>query len=78
MKHYGLESNPVKIVGRFKKNDNEVKKDKDKLRYITLDQFNKFISVIDDKVVYALFNFAFYTGCRKGEMFALKWEEYRF
>ncbi len=37
----------------------------------TREEFDKFISVVDDPVYHALFVFAFFTGRRKGELFAL-------
>lgn len=78
MKHYGLPSNPVKVVGRFQEKKNKVIKDEEKLRYITKEEFDKFVSVINDPLDYAFFNFAFYTGCRKGEIFALTWSDIDF
>ena len=35
------------------------------------EQFDKFISVVDDPTYHALFTFMFFTGRRKGELFAL-------
>lgn len=78
MKNYGLNSNPVKIFGRFQKKCDEVIKDKDKIRYITLDEFNQFISVIDDKLWKTFFITLFYTGCRKSELQALTWDDVDF
>ena len=75
MRVYSLQFNPVEVAGRFQKKNDEVKKDKDKLRYLTIDEFNKFISVIENPTHYAYFNFAFWTGCRRGEISALKWED---
>jgi len=74
IKNYGLNINYISIYGRFQE-----KKDKiileNKLRYITYEEFNQFISVIDDIVWKTFFTFAFYTGCRKGEIFALTWND---
>lgn len=44
---------------------------KKKMQFWTKEQFDKFISVVDDKTYHALFTFMFYTGRRKGELFAL-------
>jgi integrase len=41
------------------------------MQFWTKEQFDKFISVVDDKTYHALFTFMFYTGRRKGELFAL-------
>lgn len=78
IKNYGIKENPVKMYGRFEEKNDKVVKDKDKVRYITLEDFNKFISVIDNITWKAFFTFAFYTGCRRGEIQALKWEDIDF
>lgn len=78
IRNYGLESNPVALVGRFQKVNDEVIPDEKKLRYITLDDFNKFISVIDDITWKTFFIFLYYTGMRKGEVQALTWNDIDF
>lgn len=78
MKNYNLGSNPVQIFGRFQKNEDEVIKDEEKIRYITLDQFNQFISAIDDIMWKTFFVTLFYTGTRKSEIQALTWNDIDF
>lgn len=78
MKNYGIESNPVQIFGRFRKKSDEVIEDDKKIRYITLEQFNQFISVIDDSLWKTFFITLFYTGCRKSELQALNWNDIDF
>lgn len=78
MKNYSLDSNPVQIYGRFQKKNDEVIKDENKIRYITLDQFNQLISVIDNQMWYTFFITLFYTGARKSEIQALTWEDINF
>lgn len=77
IKYYGIKTNYVTIQGRFQE-----KKDKvicnEKIRYITHDNFKKFISCIDDDMWHSFFCFAYYTGCRKGEIFALTWNDIEF
>lgn len=68
---YGLEFNPV--VKTFKESKEKIVTEK--LRYITKDEFDKFISVIDDPMYYLLFNVLFYTGLRKGELLCLTWRD---
>lgn len=41
----------------------------------TYDEFKKFISVVDDRFYYTLFNFLYFTGLRYGEMNALCWND---
>ena len=77
-KNYSIPFNPVPIVGRFEKKNDEIIEDKEKLRYITLNDFNKFINVIDNSLWKTFFIFAFYTGMRKGEIQALNWNDIDF
>lgn len=78
MINYGLESNPFEILGRFQQKNDKVIKDEEKIRYITLDQFNKFILKVDDIMWKTFFIFLFYTGARKGEVLALNWNDIDF
>ena len=78
IKNYNLRNNPAGIYGRFKTKKDQVIDDRKKIRYITLNEFNKFISVIDDDLWRTFFIFAFYTGCRKGEILALTWDDIDF
>ncbi len=75
IKNYGIANNPVQLSGRFQSKNEEVIKDEDKIRYINLDEFNKFISVIDDTTWKTFFMFLYYTGMRKGEVQALTWND---
>lgn len=47
------------------------------VNFWTYDEFSQFISVVDDKVYYCLFNVLFYTGARIGELLALKWHDFK-
>ena len=44
---------------------------KEEMQFWTVDEFKKFIKTVDDPTYHAFFVFAFYTGRRKGELFAL-------
>ncbi len=78
IKNYNLETNKVQLCGRFERVNDEVIRDDEKLRYITYDEFKKFISCIDDIVWKTFFIFLYYTGMRKGEVQALNWNDIDF
>ena len=78
IRNYNLESNVVSLSGRFERVNDEVVSDEDKLRYITHDDFNKFISCIEDITWKTFFIFLYYTGMRKGEIQALTWNDINF
>lgn len=77
-----IPKNPLAILGNFK-DSSDVSKQPQKLRYYTSEQFQKYIAVvknhcstITDWGFYVFFNLAFFTGCRKGEINALKWSDW--
>ena len=64
-KRYGYKNN-------FDKVDKPKRRQpKKKMQFWTRGQFEQFIAVVDDSTYHALFTFMFYTGRRKGELFAL-------
>lgn len=78
VRNYNLESNIVQISGRFECVNDKVISDDDKLRYITHDDFSKFISFVEDITWKTFFIFLYYTGMRKGEVQALTWNDINF
>ena len=72
IQNYGLSSNPVQQSGRFVIKDEQVKPDEEKLRYITLEQFNEFIKNVDIEPFKTIMYTFIYTGLRKGELQALQ------
>ena len=78
IKNYGLNSNVVQLCGRFEKANEDVISDEQKLRYITHNDFNQFVSFIDDIEWKTFFIFLYYTGMRKGEVQALNWNDINF
>lgn len=77
-----IPKNPLAILGNFK-DSSDVSKQPQKLRYYTSEQFQKYIAVVKnhcstvtDWGFYVFFNLAFFTGCRKGEINALKWSDW--
>lgn len=67
-----MEINFAKVIGHFE-NPNENKNSKKKIRYQTLEQFNLFMSEIENDLFWrTFFNFLFWHGCRIGEQRALR------
>ncbi|MEG2454094.1 MAG: tyrosine-type recombinase/integrase [Clostridia bacterium] len=72
--YYDLPFNVVQQVEGFR--NLEEKKD---MRVWSIDEFNQFINVIDDNILYkTFFIFLYLTGCRKGEAFAVTWDDIDF
>lgn len=67
---YDLKENIAHKVGNFSSRDY-----KKKINFWTYDEFNIFISNIDDIVYYTLFDLLYYSGLRLGEALALNWND---
>jgi len=78
IKNYNLNDNPVQKYGRFQIKHDEVIKDEDKIRYISLEEFNQFIKVINEPLWNTFFYTLYYTGMRKSEIQALTWNDIDF
>lgn len=76
-KHY-IDINPFRITENFQKDPNKIEIANEEELYLTPDEFNKFISVIDNEFWKCFFSFAFYMGTRKGEQIALQWKDINF
>lgn len=63
---YDLPKNPASIVSLPKKQEER------HLKYWTVEQFNTFISYVDDILYKSMFSVLFWIGLRKGEMLALR------
>lgn len=72
VKFYDLDCNIASKVGGFNKRKGEQKK----CDFWTLEEFEQFISVVDDCLYKLLFNTLFFTGLRIGECLALTWDDY--
>jgi len=78
LKLMGLtKENYAKNYGGFKKPKTDLSKEL-KVKFQTLEEFQLFISVVDDYFWKAFFEFAFWNGFRKGEQQALKRKDINF
>ena len=71
---YGITSNVLKAVGKFV-NPTERKKEMD---FYTYEEFNKFISQVDDLTYKTFFTTLYYCGLRLGEAQSLNWNDIDF
>lgn len=69
IKFFDVPKNPCQVVGNIKH------KEKKEMLFWTVDEFRQFLKVVDDFQDQVLFNALFWTGMRKGELLALKWED---
>ena len=72
VKYYGLPKNPAAQCGSMGK------KYADTMLFWTLDEFNQFMTVVDDPTMKVIFNLLFYSGIREGEMLALTLNDFNF
>ncbi len=73
------DNNPFELVKKFQDNPNKIKdRKKESDLYLTPEEFNDFISVIDNDFWKIYFSFAFYMGTRKGEQAGLQWKDIDF
>lgn len=71
VKFYNLKENPASKVGTVK-NPNEMPS---KMRFWTFEEFSHVISLVEDKKTKLALNLLYWSGMRKGEMFALTYED---
>ncbi|WP_432352697.1 tyrosine-type recombinase/integrase [Sporosarcina sp. A2] len=67
-----ITTNAATIAGNV-----ELEEDK-MINYWTLEEFKRFISVVEDPLYHALFMTLYYSGMRKGELLALTWGDIDF
>ena len=73
IKYYNFNRNLARIEGNFKNNDIEIQGN-----IWTIEEFNKFKSVINNLEHKIIFDLLFFTGIRKGELLALNWNDINF
>ena len=67
--------NPMDKVIRIVRPNEVQKKD---MNFWEPNEFKQFIANVDDTMYHAYFMFAYYMGCRRGEMIALQWKDIDF
>ena len=72
--YYNITNKIPSVVGGFK-DSLEMKKE---MKFFTIDEFNQFLSVIDNNFWKTLFETLFYCGIRQGELQALMWKDIDF
>lgn len=79
IQNFGLRESAIhSIVGFSKTSQEKDSSFEHKIRYITNENFKKFIDVVDDPLWYTFFNFLYLTGMRCGEVIALNWHDIDF
>ena len=73
-----IDINYAKVHGTFKHKIDEETCEEKQIKYQTEEEFNCFMSYIEDNYWYAFFNFLFWHGLRKGEQQALRWSDINF
>ena len=73
IKFYGLKDNIATLTGNFRKK-NELPK---KINFWTVEEYEKFIKIVDNLVYKVLFETLYYTGLRVGEALALNWNDFK-
>lgn len=73
-KYYNTNDEIIKYIDNFK----EVGRIKKEMQFFTYEEFQKFISVIEEKNYKVFFEVLYYLGLRQGEATALTWEDIDF
>lgn len=70
--------NPFDMTDNFQKDPDKIEEKNEAELYIKPDEFDHFLTVIEDDFWKTFFSFAFYIGTRKGEQVALQWKDIDF
>ena len=71
---YNTSDSMIKYIESYKR-VNEIKKE---MQFFTCEEFQKFISVVDEKDYKLFYEFLYYLGLRQGECTALTWNDINF
>jgi integrase len=77
LKEKMIKYNPMDEVDRIKR-PNTLNENDSKNNFWTLEEFELFIEAVEDKLYFSMFNFYYWTGCRRGEVLAMKWSDINF
>lgn len=77
VRHKYLIINPLSAAERPREDQNAVqtKSAADKMPILTPDQIKEFLAAVDNQKYKLLFQLAVFSGCRQGELLALKWKD---
>lgn len=73
-KYYNTNTEILKFIDNFK----DINKMKKEMQFFTYEEFNKFISVIDEFNYKTFFEVLYFLGLRQGEATALTWDDINF
>ena len=73
IKFHGLKENIASKIGNFKRKNDLVSN----VNFWTIDEYQKFIYVVDDIIYKTFFETLYYTGLRQGECLALTWNDFK-
>ncbi len=76
--NYNYDSKILPKIQKYRIDNTYANKREAEWNFWTYEEFNSFISVVDDQLYYKIFSFLYFTGLRMGEMIALSWNDVDF
>lgn len=75
VRHKILITNPLSVAERPKSNQNVVEDPNDKMQILQPEQIKALLGAVKSQKYKTLFQLAAFSGCRQGELLALKWKD---